>query len=76
MNLPTAPTHSSAYLPTAQSIPQLIFLLDHLHRQCRPNTEEHKERPLPPERVDHKRKDEPVYQLTIREEVKGTSVDC
>jgi hypothetical protein len=53
-----------------QPIPRLILLLHHTKWQSLPNAKQHKRSPLPPKRVDHNRKAEPVDQLRVREELK------
>ena len=54
-----------------QSIPDRILPPHHLQRQRTAHTEEDEERPLPPERIDHDAKDEPVDQFGVGEEVEG-----
>ena len=56
----------------SQSVPNRILFPHNLERQCASNAEKHKERPLPSKRVDHNAKHEPVNQLRVREEVKGS----
>jgi hypothetical protein len=60
---------------TTQSIPQLIFLPHHVHWQSRANAKEHKENPLPPERINDQGKNEPVDELAVREEVESTTAE-
>ena len=55
-----------------QSVPNRILFPHNLERQCASNAEKHKECPLPSERVDHNAKHEPVNQLRVSEEVKGS----
>ena len=55
-----------------QSISYRILSSDNLERQCAPNAEKHKERPLPPKRVNHYAEHEPVYQLGVSEEVESS----
>ena len=43
-----------------QSVPDRILPFDNPQRQRASNAEEHKECPLPPERVDHDAENEPV----------------
>lgn len=56
-----------------QSVSKTIFLLDHLHRQRTSHAKNHKKGPLPPERIDYQRKEEPPQQLTVRKEVESTT---
>ena len=55
-----------------QSVPNRILFLHDLERQCTPNAEKHKECPLPPKGVDHYAEHEPVNQLGVSKEVKGS----
>lgn len=52
-----------------QAIPQLIFPLHHLQRQCRSNPAKDKQCPLPPEWIDQDAKHKPICQLGVCEEI-------
>ena len=54
------------------SVPNRVLSLHHLQWQRAPHAEQHEERPLPPERVDHYAEHKPVDQLRIGEEVEGS----
>ena len=56
-----------------QSVPNRILSPHNPQRQRTPNAKEHKERPLPPEGVDHYAEHEPVNQFRVSEEVEGSS---
>lgn len=53
-----------------QAIPQLIFPLHHLQRQCRSNPAEDEQCPLPSEWIDQDTKHKPICQLGVCEEIK------
>ena len=55
-----------------QSVPNRILPSHDPQWQRAPDTEEHKERPLPPEGVDRDAEHEPVHELGVSEEVEGS----
>lgn len=55
-----------------QSVPNRILSSHNPQWQPAPDAEKHKERPLPPKRVDGDAEHEPVSQLRVSEEVEGS----
>jgi len=64
--------HIVVPLLLSRPIPNPILSINNPSRKTVSNTEEHKERPLPPERVDYNAEREPPDQFQVREEVKGS----
>ena len=55
-----------------QSVPNRVLSPNNPQWQRTANAAKHKRRPLPPERIDHNAKNEPIHQLRVSKEVEGS----